>query len=355
MKKIYLFLILLVSGYSVFSQTIALTAAPTEVANGGTVTVTVSGENSLRYVNSIVYLSTMTTTSSPGSSYGNFLQLSDLNKTQNYDFGQGKTTKFSFKMNNTYAVNITCTLYFRLLLTNQNEVTVSVDLTVKPDAPASYPNVAMSREFTKNNCGPGQQGTKVTYNVPAGKYTANTQQAADQLATNDLNNNGQANANTVGECKTIYYSAAVSGTFYSNACGEYGGASGAVTFTVPASKYSSIVSQQDANNLAAADLGTNGQIYADSNGPCSSAFKIQLQSANAVGDNATATLVFRDAAPSGATYEFQLYLPDGSTLSASSARNLYRFTISQSGSYQLLARTVAGGVESPWLPLSFSF
>jgi hypothetical protein len=53
----------------------------------------------------------------------------------------------------------------------------------------------------------------VTYIVPAGKYSASSQAAADQLATTDITNNGQNYANLNGVCipKTIikviiYYS-----------------------------------------------------------------------------------------------------------------------------------------------------
>lgn len=75
-----------------------------------------------------------------------------------------------------------------------------------------FKNVAQSKAFTKNNCTSGT-GTSVVYTVAAGKYTASTQAGADQLATNDINNNGQNYANVNGTCipKTIikvviYYS-----------------------------------------------------------------------------------------------------------------------------------------------------
>jgi len=69
--------------------------------------------------------------------------------------------------------------------------------------PPVFKNVAQSKAFIKA-CTSGT-GSSVVYAVPAGKYTASTQAGADQLATNDINNNGQNYANINGICspKTI--------------------------------------------------------------------------------------------------------------------------------------------------------
>ena len=65
----------------------------------------------------------------------------------------------------------------------------------------TYYNVAKSGEFTRNNCGSGYTGSKVIYPVAAGTYSSTVSQAqADQLAQNDVNNNGQAYANSHGSC-----------------------------------------------------------------------------------------------------------------------------------------------------------
>ncbi len=79
--------------------------------------------------------------------------------------------------------------------------------------PTTYSNVAVSKSFQKNNCTTGT-GSSVIYAVPAGKYTSTVSQAAaDQLATDDINNNGQNWANINGTCTgrtitkvVIYYS-----------------------------------------------------------------------------------------------------------------------------------------------------
>ncbi len=85
--------------------------------------------------------------------------------------------------------------------------------------PVTYKNVAVSKAFTKNNCTSGS-GSSVIYAVPAGKYTSTiSQAAADQLATDDINNNGQNYANLNGTCSartiikvTIFYSDGTSTT-----------------------------------------------------------------------------------------------------------------------------------------------
>lgn len=64
-----------------------------------------------------------------------------------------------------------------------------------------YYSDEMTAVFTKNNCSGCQIGSQVSYTVPAGRYTSTTSKlAANQLAQNDLNSNGQANANLLGYC-----------------------------------------------------------------------------------------------------------------------------------------------------------
>jgi YD repeat-containing protein len=65
-----------------------------------------------------------------------------------------------------------------------------------------YYNTAHSGTFTRNNCTAGQLGTPVTYTVAANTYLACSQAAAEQLAANDVTNNGQAYANSHGFCVT---------------------------------------------------------------------------------------------------------------------------------------------------------
>lgn len=70
-----------------------------------------------------------------------------------------------------------------------------------PIGTSTYFNVLQTGTFTKNNCPSGETGTSVTFSIPAGQFTSGTSQAAaDQLAINALNAQGQAYANQVGQC-----------------------------------------------------------------------------------------------------------------------------------------------------------
>lgn len=52
----------------------------------------------------------------------------------------------------------------------------------------------------RRNCGDGYEGTLVDYQVDANTYSASTKEAANQLAINDINANGQNHADSVGTC-----------------------------------------------------------------------------------------------------------------------------------------------------------
>ncbi len=61
-------------------------------------------------------------------------------------------------------------------------------------------NQALSRAFTRNNCSCGLTGSSVTYTVPANTYSGATPADATSKAQNDINTNGQNNANSKGTC-----------------------------------------------------------------------------------------------------------------------------------------------------------
>lgn len=61
-------------------------------------------------------------------------------------------------------------------------------------------NQVQSNVFFKNDCSGCQAGTSVTYTVPAGTYSAPSQVLANQLASDDVNANGQAYANAMASC-----------------------------------------------------------------------------------------------------------------------------------------------------------
>ena len=132
----------------------------------------------------------------------------------------------------------------------------------------TYANTKKCATFTKNNCTTGGTGSALEYCVNAATYTSMVSQAAaDQLAQNEVNANGQAYANTNGTCTYTYWNVAKSGSFTKNNCGT-GYTGSTMTYIVPANTYSSTVSQAAANQLAQNDVNANGQAYANSNGSC---------------------------------------------------------------------------------------
>lgn len=129
--------------------------------------------------------------------------------------------------------------------------------------PGTFGNHVVSETFTKNNCSAGYQGGDVTFTIPANKYTSTVSQAdADAQAENDILSNGQAYANTNGTCTLIYHNAAQSQSFQTQTCAA-GSIGGQVAYAVPAGRYSSLVSQADADQQALDELNANGQSYAN--------------------------------------------------------------------------------------------
>jgi YD repeat-containing protein len=139
---------------------------------------------------------------------------------------------------------------------------------------ATFYNVQFSQDFMPD-CGADHiyNGTGlVTYTVPASTYSSTiSPAAANQLALNDINLNGQTYANNYAVnnnlCIPIYWNVQKSATFTRNNCGN-GGLGSAVIYVVPAHSYSSLLSQADADNLAQIQVNTNGQGYANSIGAC---------------------------------------------------------------------------------------
>lgn len=72
------------------------------------------------------------------------------------------------------------------------------------DCQTYYYNEAKSGTFTRNNCGEAYNGSSVIYTVEANTHSSPvSKEAADSLALNDINTNGQAYANANGICTVI--------------------------------------------------------------------------------------------------------------------------------------------------------
>jgi hypothetical protein len=130
----------------------------------------------------------------------------------------------------------------------------------------TYYNNAKSATFLKSNCTIGGMGSAVVYTVPSGKYISKiSQDDADAKAQAEINANGQNNANINGSC--TYTNTVKSGSYKRNNCvkGQIGSS---VLYTVPAGKYTSKISQADADAQAQADITANGQNNANAIGTC---------------------------------------------------------------------------------------
>ena len=130
--------------------------------------------------------------------------------------------------------------------------------------PSEYKNTALSRKFTKNNCTEKDYvGTEYTYNVPSGKYVSTISQAdADQKAFDEIDANGQNEANRQGTCYKVYYNNEKRKVFSKKDCPS-GNNSTAYTYIVPAKKYLSKISQDDADQKAEEEIKNGGQKQAD--------------------------------------------------------------------------------------------
>jgi hypothetical protein len=125
-----------------------------------------------------------------------------------------------------------------------------------------HSNTYQLKHFTKNDCATGGLGDNVSYEVIAGKYTSTISQAdADKKALDEVNANGQANANAKGGC-TFKNKALVNVSFTRNNClGKIGTT---VLYSLQAGWYTSKISQVDSDNQAK----KSGQDYANRVGIC---------------------------------------------------------------------------------------
>jgi len=70
----------------------------------------------------------------------------------------------------------------------------------------------------------------------------------------------------------IFWNVQMSQNFQKNNCAFPTQIGSIVTYTVPSNKYSSLISQADANQKAQNDINANGQAYANANGTCDEKF-----------------------------------------------------------------------------------
>ena len=130
-------------------------------------------------------------------------------------------------------------------------------------------NDRKSKMFQKTDCDVTEVGSMVEYVVEAGRfYSSISKEDANQKALEALEAEGPEYANEHGTCETnLWYNAEKSKVFYKNDC-EDGFVGAPYTYTVEAGKYTSDVSQEDADSKALDDIEKNGQGQANLNGEC---------------------------------------------------------------------------------------
>lgn len=130
-------------------------------------------------------------------------------------------------------------------------------------------NDRKSKMFQKTDCEVTEVGSMVEYVVEAGRFSSSvSKEDANQKALDALEAEGPGYANEHGTCETnLWYNVEKSKVFYKNDC-EDGFIGALYTYTVEAGKYTSDVSQEDADKKALDDIEKNGQEQANLNGEC---------------------------------------------------------------------------------------
>ena len=130
-------------------------------------------------------------------------------------------------------------------------------------------NDRKSKMFQKTDCEVTEVGSMVEYVVEAGRFSSSvSKEDANQKALDALEAEGPGYANEHGTCETnLWYNVEKSKVFYKNDC-EDGFIGAPYTYTVEAGKYTSDVSQEDADKKALDDIERNGQDQANLNGEC---------------------------------------------------------------------------------------
>lgn len=130
-------------------------------------------------------------------------------------------------------------------------------------------NDRKSKMFQKTDCEVTEVGSMVEYVVEAGRFSSSvSKEDANQKALDVLEAEGPGYANEHGTCETnLWYNVEKSKVFYKNDC-EDGFIGAPYTYTVEAGKYTSDVSQEDADKKALDDIERNGQEQANLNGEC---------------------------------------------------------------------------------------
>lgn len=203
----------------------------------------------------------------------------------------------------------------KLVRNDRNEIVKMYEFNEKTRAvqcPTNYQSHAVYQTTQRNNCGAGYVGGYAEFTLAAGAYSSLiSQEHADLLAQLVVDAQAQQYANTNGACKLLYTNLQKSGTFYRENCAN-NQAPVAYTYTVPARKYTSTISQADANDQADEDLADYGQDMADLYGGCTTSttplWESDVNPAMRCNNGAT-EVNMRDVNPNSSTYNQYQWIP----------------------------------------------
>lgn len=178
--------------------------------------------------------------------------------------------------------------------------------------PTNYLSHAVYEMAQRNNCAIGYIGGYAEFTLAAGAYSSLiSQEHADLLAQLVVDAQAQHYANTNGACESLYTSTEKSGTFYSDKCTN-SQIPVAYTYTVPAAKYTSTISQEDADDQADEDLADYGQDRADLYGGCNTSttplWESDVNPAMRCNNGAT-EVNMKDVNPNSSTYNQYQWKP----------------------------------------------
>ncbi|MBP4139801.1 DUF5977 domain-containing protein [Flavobacterium geliluteum] len=152
----------------------------------------------------------------------------------------------------------------------QNDVNANGQSFANNDANAkcTFYSITYYNTFFNNNCGQAGTGSSHYYTLPAGAEISTVSQGeANYKAAIRLNAEGQAYANTYGEC--VYNSIALSGYFSKNNCPQGTISSSELFYFVQSvGTITSKISQADADAQAIIKFNADGQAYANIAGKC---------------------------------------------------------------------------------------
>jgi hypothetical protein len=271
MKKLLLLFSIIICCGATYAQT--LTATPSSVTTGGTITIKAAGESLSSNISNLGGAFLSVSVAAPNQGYTSDINGSVVSGTTTYyNTGTGAPTTFQFKPTSSAPVPVVVTYTFFATLQNltsggstPTNVNLTFTVTINPPTtPSVFYNVAKSQTFYNNTCAAGTASDPYTYTVAARKYSSTVSQAdADNKAQADINTNGQNLANANAPCKIVYYNTAISQSFTPACSIGYGYSGAAIPYNVPAGKYNSTVSQADANAKAQNEINTNGQASAN--------------------------------------------------------------------------------------------